>query len=232
VSAWRSLVRPGVPIGSSEAVHGISQTDLEACRVCGRPEAAHHADQAGMCDFSPWPMFSNLARNLAHGYSNCHFAGKNVRFDLRVLAAEFARHRVPWSYAGAFVLDVDRLEALLEPRDLSSLYRRRLGREPDGAHRADNDVRMTVELLVDQLQKSNGVFPLDLAAIHELSWPGWLDSEGKIRRGKDGVVALTFGKHAGVDIRRVPADYWSWVRKNDFSAEFKDLVSRIQAGTL
>ena len=230
MSKWRSLVRPGVPLGSSVDVHGITDADLAGCRACGAAREAHgvSSDTEPLCEaFQPWPEFSTLARNLAHGYSNCHFAGKNVRYDLRVLAEEFARYRVPWSYAGALILDVDRLESLLEPRDLSSLYRRRLGREPEGAHRADNDVRMTVEILCDQITKRGDAFPLDLAEIHALSWPGWIDSEGKMKRGKDGVVSLTFGKHAGVDIRRVPRDYWTWLLRDNFSTELKAIVEKI-----
>lgn len=242
IAAYRTLIRPGVPLGPSVAVHGISEQDLAACRHCARPPEVHTEvhplDEKAVCDgFAPYFRFIDIARNLARGYSDCDFAGKNVRFDLRVLAAEMRRAGVIWSYAGARVLDADRLEGLLEPRDLSSLYRRRLGREPEGAHRADNDVRMTVEILRDQIEKRGEAFPLDLAGIHQLSWPGWIDSEGRLRRDKDGVVTITFGKHRGTDVRKVPRDYWQWcaglVRRGappDFGAEFAAIAKEMALG--
>lgn len=236
VAAWRTLVRPGVPVGESFHTHKISDEMLEGCRDCAvyngevSPRADHPRafEDLPSHEFKPWPRFLDLAQNLAKGYSNCDMAGKNVRYDLRVLAAEFARAGVAWSYAGARVLDADRLEALLEPRDLSSLYRRRVGREPDGAHRADHDVRMTRELLEAQLRAAD--LPLDLARLHELQWPGFIDAEGKLRRRKDGAVVLTFGKHQDVDVRRVDPSYWKWAAGADFSAEFKALAREMALG--
>jgi DNA polymerase III subunit epsilon len=228
VAAYRTLVDPERPISEdSIRVHGIKDEDVKACRACGRSAGSH---PEGCEEFKPWPKFIHLAKSIAAGYSNCDFAGKNVRFDLRVLAENMQRVGVQWSYAGACVIDAERLEALLEPRDLSSLYRRRLGREPEGAHGAADDVRMTREIICDQLSKGGRVLPLDLKRLHDLQWPGWIDTEGKLRRGRDGTVALTFGKHAGVDVRRVEPSYWKWVVGADFSAEFKALAAEMVAG--
>jgi DNA polymerase III subunit epsilon len=238
VSAYRTLVDPERPIGEdSTHVHGIKDEDVKACRSCRRPLELHRGDAmlpgvpTRECEgFKPWPKFVNVAQAIAKGYTNCDFAGKNVRFDLRVLAENMQRVGVQWSYAGACVIDAERLEALLEPRDLSSLYRRRLGREPEGAHGAADDVRMTREIICDQLSKGGRVLPLDLKRLHELQWPGWIDTEGKLRRGRDGTVALTFGKHAGTDVRRVDPSYWKWVAGADFSEEFKALAAGMAAG--
>lgn len=244
VALWRALVRPGVALGTSTEIHHITEEMLASCRICGRGKDAHGAvpletpsDPALACEaYVPNFRFADIAQNIARGYSNCDFAGKNIRYDLRVLACEMKRHNVEWSYAGAHILDADRLEALIEPRDLSSLYRRRLGKEPNGAHRADNDVRMTTEVLIDQIEKRGDAFPLDLKAIHDLSWPGWIDSEGKLRKGKDGIIRINFGKHTGVDIRNVPRDYWEWCAglsrgtKPDFTPEFRQLALDMIAG--
>lgn len=223
---WNSYVNPGRPIDpGAVATHGITDARLTGCQKCGRPRE-EHTDH----EFKIIPTFIQLASSLANGYRNCHFSGKNIRFDLGIFDGEFRRARVPWSYSEAAIIDTDRLEALLEPRDLSSLYRRRLGKEPEGAHSALADVRMTHEILVDQLQKSEGKLPLDVRRLHELQWPGWIDCEGKIRRGKDGVVRIQFGKHRGTDVRRVDPSYWSWVLKQDFSTEFKALAARMAKG--
>lgn len=235
VSVYRTLINPGVPLGESSAIHGITEADLLACQACGKLIADHVVSEVALepCTAPRGvPKFINLAPNLARGYSNCDFAGKNIRYDLRVMNAEFKRVGIPWSYVGAAVLDADRLEAALEPRDLSSLYRRRLGREPEGAHRADNDVRMTREILEDQLTKGGDILPLDLRRLHELQWPGWLDAEGKFRRVKSGAVEITFGKHVGTDVRRVPRSYLEWMAgpKGDFQADTKKLALQMVGG--
>lgn len=228
-SAYRTLVNPGIPIPpETTAVHGITDDDMARCQRCaGTPdEHPHDACQ----DFRPIPRWEGLAQNAARGLSDCDFGGKNIRFDLEVMTGEMRRVGVPWSYRGAAILDADRLEAILEPRDLASLYRRRTGREPEGAHRADNDVRMTAEVLVDQIVRGEGALPRDLRQLHELQWPGWIDSEGRFRRRKTGEVALSFGQHRDVDVRRVPPTYWKWMAGADFSDEVKDLARECAAG--
>lgn len=237
VAVYRTLVDPERPISAeSMAVHGIKDEDLKNCVRCGAPRDSHAAESlddlrpSADHEFRAVPKFVQIAKSIATGYSNCDFAGKNIRFDLRVMSEEMQRVGVPWFYAGACVIDAERLEALLEPRDLSSLYRRRLGREPEGAHGAADDVRMTREILCDQLSKGGRILPLDLRRLHELQWPGWVDAEGKLRRGKDGNVSLTFGKHYGVDVRRVDPSYWKYVIGADFSAEFKALAAGMAAG--
>lgn len=270
IAAFHTLVRPGVPLGASSAVHGISEADLLACQICHAPLEGHPTAEdlldgllSTECK-SPKPpyTFIALAQNLARGYSNCDFAGKNIRYDLGVMAAEMGRAKVPWSFAGARILDADRLEAALEPRSLADLYARRIGRRADGAHRAHHDVRMTAEILEDQLRGGGlrarllarllvvcpdpalvrdamaeiwpepTALPRDLDALHEMSWPGWVDSEGKIRKDKDGVARLAFGKHRDLDVRRVPGDYWKFMLRGDFSEEVKGIVRGIIAGRI
>lgn len=237
IMEWRTLVNPGRPISpETTAIHNISDEMVQGCRECDRPLSMHRGEAMSPgiptrhCEgFKPWPSFIHLALNLARGYSNCDFAGKNVRFDLGILAGEFRRAKVEWGYAGARILDADRLEALGEPRDLSTLYKRRTGRDPVDAHSALADVRMTTELIVAQLEAFEKL-PHSLAKLHELSWPGWIDTEGKIRKGKDGVVRVQFGKHRGSDVLKVDPSYWTWVMKSDFSPEFKALCGEMATG--
>lgn len=231
---WRTFVNPGVPIPpASTQVHHITDAMVTACRNCCRSRAAHDLSEAveetaSRCEgFRPWPTFRQLAQRLADGFTGVDFAGKNVRFDLRIIAAEMARAGVPWSYAGARIVDIDRIEQLGEPRDLSSLYRRRVGREPVNAHSALDDVMMSEEILEAQFA-AFGQLSRDLDALHALQWPGWVDAEGKFRRREDGVVICSFGqKYNGRPIREIPPDFWrGFILKagSTFSAEIKAIA--------
>ena len=71
--------------------------------------------------------FRQLAPSLAKGFVDCDLAGKNVRFDLRIIAAEMARASQPWSYTGARIIDAERLEQLAVPRSLSHLHEKYTG---------------------------------------------------------------------------------------------------------
>src|ERR1017187_10447796 len=127
IKTWRSLVDPGVPIPAAVTkIHGITDAMIKSCRVCMTPRDEHDErrirKEIDDHDYQPQYTFNQLAPNLAKGFTNCDFGEKNVRYDLRILMAEFARAGVPWSYIGARIVDADRLEALGEPRTLSHLY--------------------------------------------------------------------------------------------------------------
>lgn len=263
VVEWRSLVNPGVPIPSDVTkVHGITNERMLACRECGGIRADSNGNFCTCPDFKPVPTFKQLAPRLATGFSNCDFGGKNIRFDLRFMAAEMKRAGQRWSYATAKIIDADRLEQIGEPRTLSHLYTKhvtevcntcdgegvvtayagvqhdrcgdcngsgRIGKKLIDAHQAMADVKATSEVITAQLRKYN-VLPHDLDQLHALQWPGWVDTEGKIRRDSEGVARLAFGKHSGVDVRQVPTGYWKWITDADFSDEFKELAGRILKG--
>ena len=227
---WRSLVNPGVPIHNAKA-HGITDDDVTLkCWKCSKYKEEHPIPENTAQACNEWravPTFAALAKRLAAGFSDCDFAGKNIRYDLGVISAEFKRAGVKWSYAGARVIDGDRLEQILEPRTLSALYEKYTGKKLEGAHRADNDVRATTTVLQAQLERNRKLFPADLNLLHELQWPGWVDSEGKFRFDRDGVARVQFGKHRNVPMQQVPKDYWRWVSEN-----FSDEVRQIAANAL
>lgn len=233
IKEWRSLVNPGIPIPPAVTkIHGISDETLKLCKKCGQFADRHPFDNQGTIisgqiegpclEFHPVPTFAQLAPHLARGFQACDYAGKNVKFDLRMLAAEFARVGVEWSYAAARIVDADRLEQLGEPRSLSDLYRKHVG-EPGGAHQALADVRMTADLIAAQLRKY-GKLPRDLDALHELQWPGVLDADGKFRI-VNGVAICCFGKWRGRPMKDIEPGYWDWIIKNDFPADVKALAS-------
>jgi len=207
VKEWSSRINPGIPIpAETTRIHGITDAD-----VAGRP------------------TFKQLAPNLAKGFSNCSFCGKNCRYDLRILAAEFARAGVAWSYLGAYIIDADRLEQLGEPRHLTNLYKKHTGKDLIDAHSALADVQATSEVIVAQLEKYEKVLPRDLKRLHEMSWPGFIDAEGKFKI-IDGVACVAFGKWNGKPMKSVDPSYWDWLLGADFPADVKQLARDAKLG--
>lgn len=234
---WRSLVNPGVPIPEDVAkVHGITDVKIQSCRVC----EGFKNTEGPFCTcevFHPWPTFAHLAASLATGFSNCDYAGKNVRFDLRILAQEFRRVSVRWSYADARIVDADRLEQLTNPRTLSHLYEKYTGQKLDGAHAALTDVRATTDVLTGQLETYPNL-PRDLDELHALQWPGWIDTEGKFRFVNGVPCFSRWGKHADKPMKDPSVNkrdqrgesYWDFILKADFSPEIKRIAEKAKLG--
>lgn len=239
---WRTLVNPMVPIPPmSTETHGIADAMVQACQVCGLLGPQHSMgsqfDAAVPIvvtdhNFKPWPRFAQLAGRLARFLTGVDFAGKHVRYDLRVMAKEMRRNGVDsWSYAGASIVDADRNEQIMEPRDLSSLYRRRCAKEPVNAHSALTDCQMTTELIAAQLALWP-TLPRTPAELHALQWADWIDAEGKFRFDKLNRPIVRFGKHDGKAMQDVPAQYWGFMLspKEKFSDEAKELAKDALAG--
>jgi DNA polymerase-3 subunit epsilon len=247
VREWRTLIRTGVPMPQSAAdVHKITEAEFNNCSVCKLP-LTDHADQVpaegheGLFPgsllpyphpFKLWPTFKQIAPSLAKGFSNCDFAGKNIRFDLRITAAEMQRAGVQWSYLGARIIDADRLEQIGEPRHLSNLYEKHTGKKLEGAHAALVDVRATTEVIVAQMRKYASVLPYDLDQLHKLQWPEqYLDGKGQFKL-INGVPTCTFGKHKGKPMKDVPVGYYDWILRPDVDmpADVKALAANAKIG--
>ena len=228
VKEWRSLINPGVPIPpAATRIHGITDGMVQECRNC----RASMVDLVALCkceDPKGWPYFKQIAPRLAKGFSNCDFAGQNPRFDLRILAAEFARAGVEWSYAGARIVDSGQLERLAVPRSLSHLHEKYVGLKHDGAHGALSDVRAAATVIMKQLEAYDAL-PRDIGKLHELQWPGELDEGGRFRL-VGGVAICQFGKHRGVPMHDIPVDYFDWIIANDFPADVKALARDAKLG--
>jgi DNA polymerase-3 subunit epsilon len=233
---WRSLVNPSIPIPpESTKTHHITDLMMKQCRKCGMELDTHPIGKTGettvanCIDPSPVPTFNQLAPNLATGFANCDYAGKNVRYDLQVMAAEMKRAGVIWDYMQTKIIDVDRLEQLGEPRTLSHLYKKHLGHDMVDAHSALADVRATTELIEAQLKKYQAL-PRSLDLLHEAQWPGYVDSSGSFRF-VNGVATCNFGKHRGKPMKNIPTSYYDWLISADFSDEIKTLAGQAKLGS-
>jgi len=221
---WRSLINPGVTIPENAIkIHGIDNDRILRCRVCDLS-----AIDCTCAKFGPVPFFRDIAPSLTRGFVDCDFAGKNIRFDLEILAAEMSRVNVPWSYGGAHIIDIDRLEQIGEPRTLSTLYRKHTGKALEGAHGALSDVKGSVEVIAAQIVKYD--LPRTPADLHAIQWPGWLDSTRRFVLNADGIPVCNFGKHHGVPMNRIPTDYYDWILNNDFPEDVKVLARQAKLG--
>jgi len=234
---WRSLIDPGVPIPpETTAVHHITDDDIRSCQTCHRVEGDHptserSAENAACDQFDPVLPFAQLAVNIARGFSNCDLGGKNVRFDIRFLAAEMKRAGVEWSYVSAKILDAERLEQIAEPRNLSGLYKKYTGKELEDAHQALADVQATTEVLIHQLTRHTQL-PRSLHELHELQWPGWLDAEGKFAWDGDDVI-INFGGpkgHKGKRLADTPRSYLEWMLRSEFADDTKLIIRNALLG--
>lgn len=225
---WRTFVNPGIPIpASATKIHNISSFTLLCCQTCGLIPDDVAPDRCRCETPRKVPTFKQLAMNFSKGFINCDYLGQNVRFDLRILAAEFARAGIAWSYAGARIIDSYQLERLAVPRSLSHLHEKYVGMKHDGAHGALSDVRAAATVVAKQLEAHD--LPRDLDALHAAQWPGELDEGGKFKM-IGGVATCQFGKWRGKPMRDIPIDYYDWLLKSDFPADVKALAAEAKMG--
>lgn len=206
------LVHPEGSIPSqASAIHGITDRDVRGA-----------------------PTFRELAPSIAAALEGADLAGFNVaRFDLKLLAVEFARAGIEFRMDGVRVIDAMAIYHRNERRDLHSAVRFYRDREHKG-HRAAEDVDATIEVLAAQLDRYP-TLPSDLVELAdycENRQPDWLTRDGKIA-WRDGAARITFGKHAGKSLQTMAKEepgYLRWVLDKDFPADFKRLVAEAVDG--
>lgn len=192
------------------------------------------------------PTFRQLAHNLLTGMTNCDFAGYNVFFDLRQMLEEFKRAGIAWDYEDASVIDGFRIWQIVEQRTLEHAVERWLGpstsslsddgaapdvasgERQDKAHTAMFDLRNSTRVIAAQLL-AKPELPRTVRELHCLQWPDRFDAEGKLR-WKDGALCLTFGEHKDKPLQRVPASYFNWMLKKDFSEKVKGVLRDAMLG--
>jgi DNA polymerase-3 subunit epsilon len=201
-------INPERPIpAAATAIHGIRDEDVRDA-----------------------PAFREIARGLLSFLEGADLAGFNVmRFDAPLLEREFADCGLDLRLADRRVIDVMTIYHRKERRDLSAASMFYLEHPHNGAHTAEADVRVTVEILDAQLDHYS-----DLPrAVRELdAWcrggrPDGVDPSGKFI-WKKGEVVFSFGKHQGKALRRIAGespDYLEWILQSDFPPDTKTLVA-------
>lgn len=206
-------VDPEMPIpAEATAVHKITDADVH-----------------GM------PAFRDLAPGLAEHLANCDIGGFGVvRFDLKLLEAEFRRARVSFSMDGRFVVDAMAIFFDREPRNLGAAVKFYCGKEFEEAHAAREDVLASIEVLAGQLERYQGL-PASLPELDDIAVrrkPDWIDGDGKLV-WLEGEPAIGFGKNRGKTLKSLASDdpgYLDWIIRGDFSETVKGLVREALRG--
>lgn len=236
VKAYTSLVNPGVPINNSEIHKVTDEMIAHGCAKCGAPKDLHPLTDCA--EPKPVPTFQEIGGTLYRGFVNADFGGKNIRYDLEVIKAEFSRLNLQFDYTQAYRVDVERLWQILEPRSLSDAVERFLGRKHKNPHNAQADIEETEDVIIAQLTAHTRSADLkrDIADLHEQCYPrdkDAIDTEGKFKFVK-GVAVLNFGKKTkkdGTPLKGLPLSdpdvqsYLKWMVQAEFSGEVKKIAS-------
>lgn len=218
-------INPGKPIpAGATTVHGIQDADV--------------ADQ---------PTFRQLAKSLYEylaGCDLCTFNGK--RFDVPLLAEEFAWAGLDFPSWDTAVIDVSDIYRIVNPRTLIAAVAQYLGREHTSAHSAEADTLATLELLEALVQGPLHAFQQDSDQIcaDELFCPGGLsdfgdgvhhgrsrairiDPAAKMIRNAEGMIVWNFGKYLGQPVTQADPSYISWIMNKDFPQTTKLTVRKV-----
>jgi len=205
VVRFQTLVNPEAPIpAAATSIHGIGDADVASA-----------------------PTFRQLAPKIFKSLNGRDVAGYNLRrYDLRMLASEFARVNIVYDVDQVRVVDVMRIYHLNEKRDLEAAVKLYLGRTHTG-HRAGADIEATISVLASQLDRYE--LPSDVGELDEYCRnqpPDWLTRDGRIA-WRDGMPRVTFGRHAGKSLQTLASEapeYLSWMLENEFASDVEKIV--------
>lgn len=124
------------------------------------PEGASRINGIFDRDVAESPSFAKLSYELWSMFEGADVGGFNIiGFDLPFLRGEFAAVGKNFDFASKKVLDAKilyhKMEArdMFAPRNLSAAYKHYCGKEHTTAHTGAGDVRATIEILEQQLEK-------------------------------------------------------------------------------
>lgn len=192
------------------------------CPIPAEATAIHHITDADVADK---PAFREIAPALAESFAGCDIAGFNSnRFDIPLLAEEFARAGIDFDFSAARFVDVQTIFHKREQRTLSAAYRFYCSKELEEAHSANADTRATYEVLMAQLDHY-GDLPNDIALLAEYSTQNRnVDLMGRLIYDDLHREVINFGKYKGqlaADVLRRDPGYFSWIQQGEFPSNTK-----------
>lgn len=216
IESYRSLVNPEGVKSRPEALakHGIADEDL-----------------------LEYDTFKYLAKEIYEFIGDCHLGGYNVLyFDIPLLVEEFIRAGIVFNHRGRAIIDPFLIQAKYEPRNLEATYKRLTGKTLEGAHRAEADIRATIEIFEKQLEMYDGL-PKSAKEIDESVNDGrktQVDLGGKFIIGEingNNEILFNFGKWKGQSFRNVYENdkgYIEWmINKGEFPSETKIIAKKL-----
>lgn len=191
--------------------------------------AVHHITDA---DVANEKSFKELAPVLAESFAGCDLAGFNSnRFDIPLLAEEFARAGIDFDLRGTRFIDVQTIFHKREQRTLSAAYRFYCDKDLEGAHSANADTRATYEVLMAQLDRYEDL-PNDMDKLAEYSSQNRnVDLMGRLVYDEQNREVINFGKYKGqlaTEVFRRDPGYFSWIQQGDFPSNTKRCFQAIK----
>lgn len=215
-------VNPTIPISTeSSLIHGIYDEDVKDA-----------------------PTFKQIAKSLDDFLEGCDLGGYNLaKFDVPLLVEEFLRIGIDFKIDGRNIVDAQKIFYMMQPRTLSAAYEFFCGKELNNAHSAEADTRATMEVLIAQVQKYEGVkikdkegnlidpVKNDMAVLHELSMGKLADLAGRLAFNSEGEIVYNFGKHNKKPVKAVfdeEPSYYNWIMKGDFPLQTKNVLTKLK----
>jgi DNA polymerase-3 subunit epsilon len=182
-------------------------------------------------DVAGKPSFEKLAGEIAAFIRDCDLGGYNSdKFDIPILAEEFARVGYDIDLKKTRFVDVQAIFFKKEPRNLAAAYKFYCNAELTDAHSAKADVDATWEILQAQLDRYPDLEPRveSLAAMGQAS--RFVDFAGRIILSDNGQEVFNFGRYKGnpvMEVFRKDPQYYDWMMNGDFPEYTKRVITRI-----
>ncbi len=214
------------PEGKKDSLHMFLNPEMP---IDPRATAVHGIRDEDVADA---PTFSQVARNLADFIAGCDLAGYNCnRFDVPLLAEEFARANVEIDLKKRKIIDVQVVFFKKEQRTLAAAYRFYLDREMQNAHTAEADTEATYEILKAQLERYDDL-ENDVTYLSDFtSQTKNVDFLGRIIYNENNEEVFNFGKYKGrrvADVLKKDPSYYDWMMKGDFPMYTKKVLTQIK----
>lgn len=208
IEKYKTYVNPGIPIPpEATAIHGITD------------EMVKNA-----------PKFEDIADTIVDMISGTIILGYNsAEFDIPLLDTELKAAGHDFDISKEQLLDVLALEKAMNPRTLSAIYAKYLGKALDGAHDALIDVEATLavfEKQSDLLSYPDGT-KLSMAQIAGFASPPRPALTNHLGYNEAGDIIFTFGKHNKrlvSDIVKQDFRYCQWILGGDFHESVKNII--------
>lgn len=160
------------------------------------------------------PKFIDIAPTIEAFIADSDLAGYNSnKFDIPLLAEEFARISSSFDLSQRKFVDVQNIFHKMEQRTLTAAYQFYCKKEMTNAHDAMVDTEATLEVLNAQLEKYPSL-EKNVAFLSKFSQQSeFVDFAGRLSRNEKGECIYNFGKHKGKSIQEVQAiepGYYSW----------------------
>jgi DNA polymerase-3 subunit epsilon len=192
------------------------------CHIPEESSAIHHIYDEDVADK---PQFKEIAAALKDSFAGCDLAGFNSnRFDIPLLAEEFARVGIDFDLSDVRFIDVQTIFHKKEQRTLSAAYKFYCSKNLEDAHSATADTRATYEVLLAQLDRYEDL-PNDVAQLADYSSQTRnVDLMGRLIYDDQHREVINFGKYKGrlaADVLRRDPGYFSWIQQGDFPSNTK-----------